>query len=431
MFKQKFLFITALLVFQYLLAQNQKIGTFNKSDIQEKYPVIEKYLENKIDFYQHKEEIKEFYSKLLEKIDDQTIDILVDSYQSVEYRMEAQILNVFQEALFEKEYFVKQKLYNKLKSYILDKENRKWGEWEAAITIASVVDKIQLFNDLTNTFIFYEKKDEGDGLCSLWVLEDLKDKRVVDFLKDYQPKDIREELAIAANYCLVNHNYMENYNRIIGLFEKYKKENQLVGFPTDDMSFIMEKLDDPRSLPFLKQNRRYFLESYGIDSYGFNFDSVIVKIEREKNRLRRYEVKITSSSFLGSDDKENPYLYCPDNVMDGDSITAWVEGVEGEGVNEWIRFEFDSTMTISHIDILAGYFKSRRLFSENNRIAKIEMIFSDSTGMEFLLEDKMGWQTYELNKETDSIKIIIKDVYRGSKYNDTCISEIKIWKGME
>ena len=38
---------------------------------------------------------------------------------------------------------------------------------------------------------------------------------------------------------------------------------------------------------------------------------------------------------------ENPYLYYALNAVDGKSDTAWVEGVDGNGENEWIEFTFD------------------------------------------------------------------------------------------
>ena len=57
------------------------------------------------------------------------------------------------------------------------------------------------------------------------------------------------------------------------------------------------------------------------------------------------------------------------------------------------------------------------------------IVFDERLCMEVELEDDvMGYQVITLDEPitVNSVKFIIMGVYPGSKYNDTCISEIKL-----
>ncbi|MEO1054149.1 MAG: discoidin domain-containing protein [Bacteroidota bacterium] len=154
--------------------------------------------------------------------------------------------------------------------------------------------------------------------------------------------------------------------------------------------------------------------------------------------------------------------YAPENLIDRDHTTAWVEGKEGEGIGEWVEFEFNENVIISGIAILNGYTKSEGTYVTNNQVKsytieiyskngdvvnkevhtkgfeeqsvrKYKMINKryfylmvdialDSGGLELVSED-----IDELIAQigtTSKIRFRIDGVYKGTKYNDTCISEI-------
>jgi len=55
-------------------------------------------------------------------------------------------------------------------------------------------------------------------------------------------------------------------------------------------------------------------------------------------------------------------------------------------------------------------------------------LFSDGVKINLDLKDTMDLQKIKIEPHvTKSIKFTIKDVYKGSKYEDTCISELKLW----
>lgn len=154
----------------------------------------------------------------------------------------------------------------------------------------------------------------------------------------------------------------------------------------------------------------------------------------ESNNLFPYEVK--ASSYLSQNDFVMKDNYHPYYVVDDNPKTAWVEGVSGDGIGEYIimydKFPKDNTIVIS---IRNGYQKSEELFYKNNRVKDLEIKLTSGTmnkpkltSLNFTLRDEMGWQQLNIQPLEDcwAITFIIKSVYKGTKYEDTCLSDIKI-----
>jgi hypothetical protein len=148
--------------------------------------------------------------------------------------------------------------------------------------------------------------------------------------------------------------------------------------------------------------------------------------------------------------------YAPGLVTDGDEKTAWVEGSNDYGVGELIIV---ACLDLKKpLQIWAGYGKSPAIFTQNSRPKKIKtmIIRGDNPSpsqygtwynnltvikqSEVALKDLNGFQSlsipsYDISKYVDSnqnemeynyfLGIVIMDVYKGTKYSDTCISEIK------
>jgi hypothetical protein len=137
------------------------------------------------------------------------------------------------------------------------------------------------------------------------------------------------------------------------------------------------------------------------------------------------EYSINASSYL----TEKSIVHEPYRIYDGDKNTAWVEGKADDGIGEYVLIDFRDKKAVSTINIINGYAKQERLYYSNNRVKTIRIEFENGEGFEYSLKDKnMGYQTIKLKEEinTNFIKLIIKDVYRGNKYRDTCISEVNI-----
>ncbi|NNE68524.1 MAG: discoidin domain-containing protein [Pyrinomonadaceae bacterium] len=134
--------------------------------------------------------------------------------------------------------------------------------------------------------------------------------------------------------------------------------------------------------------------------------------------------KITASSTRKG---EKGNLYIPENIMDSDLRTAWGEGVRGTGTGEWVKIDFGRKLKLKDVLIKPGYFKNASIWKKNNRVASVQLLFSDGRFRIFEFPDAMKTQRIDLaGVETSFVKIAIKDVHNGSAdAEDTLISEIE------
>lgn len=156
------------------------------------------------------------------------------------------------------------------------------------------------------------------------------------------------------------------------------------------------------------------------------------------NKIKEKSKKNTSTSSIINWDNVNASSelvqksknYKVENVIDNNKSTAWIEGVDGDGIGEYIKFSSKNTFRVDKIDIINGLTKSEKTYKNNNRIKKIIIEFSDKSQQVYELKDNnMDYQTIDIGgKNTNSIKIIIQYVYTESRvYQDSCISEIAIY----
>ena len=135
--------------------------------------------------------------------------------------------------------------------------------------------------------------------------------------------------------------------------------------------------------------------------------------------------KIKASSSLGDS-------YKAEFANDLSYKTAWVEGKKDEGIGEYLEYYFkNDSPRITEIIISNGYMKSEETWKNNNRVKKLKLYVNSVPFGILNLKDSRTDQYFEVgtlghNKNgTDLIlKFEILEVYKGSKYNDTAITEI-------
>ncbi|WP_090737820.1 discoidin domain-containing protein [Paenibacillus sp. Mc5Re-14] len=133
--------------------------------------------------------------------------------------------------------------------------------------------------------------------------------------------------------------------------------------------------------------------------------------------------KIVASSTL-PDQAGNSYA--ARNIMDGDASTAWCEGVKGDGIGEWIKIDFGSMQELKGFELINGLAKSSKDFQANNRVKRMKLEFSNGQTM-MIDNDFISNQFLDNPIHTSFVKITIEAVERGSKYHDTCMSEIRFF----
>lgn len=164
--------------------------------------------------------------------------------------------------------------------------------------------------------------------------------------------------------------------------------------------------------------------------------------------LENLKVSVTASSCLSN-------RYSPQYALDGKPETAWVEGSKGNGEGEWLqillqaeKFSPSSTpFTVFEIGIIPGYAKSPATWTENNRVKTALLVIHSQQPV----PEELEWVTYRLHLNDsnelqyfwlDYLKAVgnqdpmektvwlrIEDVYPGTKFHDTCISEVVLVGG--
>ena len=156
-----------------------------------------------------------------------------------------------------------------------------------------------------------------------------------------------------------------------------------------------------------------------------------VTVTKHISNFKSHISNITSSSYHDSETYgDKSYVYTADKAFDNDMSTCWVEGSEGNGIGESITVIFDDIYEINEISLWNGLCTNKELFEKNSRLRIISVLISDGSSYDFECSD--GWDnrnvsfSFDSEVATSSVTIIIKSVYEGSKYKDTCISEIGI-----
>ncbi len=115
-------------------------------------------------------------------------------------------------------------------------------------------------------------------------------------------------------------------------------------------------------------------------------------------------------------------------LNDGDTSTPWEEGVEGDGIGEQITYEPESGTNLQVIRIYPGNGRSDKAFQENNRPKTITLEI-DGKKQTLNFDDAGHFYTFSSKKPVTAkqVKLIIDSVYQGSKWQDTCISEVEFY----
>ena len=135
--------------------------------------------------------------------------------------------------------------------------------------------------------------------------------------------------------------------------------------------------------------------------------------------LRKYT---DCSSYLKEKTKEYPVENLNDFFVD----TPWVEGIKGDGIGEGFTIAEWNKTVYPYLLIMNGYisYKKPYLYKQNNRVKAVKVTGLKS-GKSKILEvlDTPHPQTVDISfiTEVEDIRVEIADVYKGTKYDDTCL----------
>ena len=125
------------------------------------------------------------------------------------------------------------------------------------------------------------------------------------------------------------------------------------------------------------------------------------------------------------------------NAQNSRLRTAWCEADPGDGIGQWVEFH---TCCVSGrsplvLSMAPGYFSRHSTWQKNNRVAdaKVTLVSGDASWAGIVnFSDEMEEQYVELpgmmcaGNEV-AIRMEILSVFSGTRYKDTCVSDIAIW----
>lgn len=141
------------------------------------------------------------------------------------------------------------------------------------------------------------------------------------------------------------------------------------------------------------------------------------------------QLKIAAVTASSSYPTTEGVTYGEGNVKDGKVSTVWIEGEEGSGLGSWIQIDLGGPHTITHLKIWNGNWYSWDFWNRHNRAKEVEISFSDESVFKVTLKDEKVPEDVRFDKPvtTSVVKLRIKGIYRGTTFNDTCISEVAVF----
>lgn len=146
--------------------------------------------------------------------------------------------------------------------------------------------------------------------------------------------------------------------------------------------------------------------------------------------------RASASSFLESNWNKYTENYHPNYALDGNAATAWVEGVDGDGEGQVLAWDTSAIPGARRVKVRVrnGYQKSDALLAANaapravtlevwdgrTRVATTTAELTRASGWQDLVVDLAG-------KGFDHLELRVDSVHAGSKYRDTCISDVETW----
>jgi hypothetical protein len=134
------------------------------------------------------------------------------------------------------------------------------------------------------------------------------------------------------------------------------------------------------------------------------------------------------------------YSYSVMNLFDGNPGTTWQVG--NGGIGDWVELTFPDQASIQ-VSMINGFVRMDPRFARygargdlyelNNRVKSMRVDYWDSLGVQRssiinFADNVRNYQNAGFFKNVSQIRFVIESVYKGLKWNDTALAEIRIDK---
>ena len=126
--------------------------------------------------------------------------------------------------------------------------------------------------------------------------------------------------------------------------------------------------------------------------------------------------------------KETAVTHYAQRVLDGKLETAWCEDVKGVGVGEWIRISNPSgkPLGLIGIELKVGYQADQKRLENNGWPTEVLVECENGYAQKASLYYYDAMILLDMPVETSWVKLTVTAAEPGQKYEDTCISEIRL-----
>ncbi len=146
-------------------------------------------------------------------------------------------------------------------------------------------------------------------------------------------------------------------------------------------------------------------------------------------RHRNYSVK-ASSTLAPTPESIGKRSYDASLVKEGSGqMGAWSEGAKGPGIGEWLELTPEVPKPLSAINLMPGYTMTPELFAANARPRKILVELNGEQRFHAEIPDAPEWARIPVSgytKPVKTIRLTFEDVWKGSKYEDLCVSGVSL-----
>lgn len=143
-----------------------------------------------------------------------------------------------------------------------------------------------------------------------------------------------------------------------------------------------------------------------------------------------------ATSWLRSPWSAHEENYHPNYAFDANLDTAWVEGVDGDGVGEAIEWGITGVAAarVLTVEVRAGYQKSASLWRRNGAPKDVRLVALDPRGVEVAHADAtlarvLAPQPIVLTPPpgvtVNALRLELRSVWPGTRYADTAITELR------
>lgn len=193
--------------------------------------------------------------------------------------------------------------------------------------------------------------------------------------------------------------------------DAYQKNLLILGYPS--VNFNIGDSNSWKTSEYEKEKGIFYSSNFGA-----SYTATSELKENTKAGAVVYKAENLGKFAYASQSHYSPFAWNYDGK-------PWVEGVKGDGIGE--KLTIRTKEQFHSLIILNGYVcpNKTNLYKKNSRVKAFAVKDLDNN-QEYIfnLEDVVEFQSFYFRKKTKNIELTIKEVYKGEKWDDTCITAL-------